>query len=270
MDQEIDFWESKKVIVIGSDGKIGKELVAQLMSRGALVVGTSRKPIKHFYYKQIYLDLSEEYNHIDFSLFDIAIICAGITNIDSCRKNPSKSNAVNVHFTIKLLNLLDHAQVKSVFLSSNQVFDPKKSFPGVHDRINPRNDYAKQKAQVEEVIFRQFKNATVLRLTKFMEKDGGVISHWRKEILAGGSISVFQNVCVSYIDIHEIVNACQYIFCATDPSQLFHIGGKVESTYYDLCIERFIMEGLSTTNIIRVIQGDGELVHNSLASNVTP
>lgn len=270
MDDQLSFWKSKKVIVVGSDGKIGTELVDRLSGLGAFVVGTSRKRIENFSSQRIYLDLTEEYSHVDFSVFDIAIICAGITNIDSCRKNPSQSSAVNVHLTLKLLHLLDRTQVKSIFLSSNQVFDPSISFPSVHERINPRNDYAKQKAQVEEVILKQFKNTTVLRLTKFMEKDGGIISRWRSETLAGGSVSVFHNVCVSYIDIHEIVNACQYIVCATDSSQLFHIGGKVESTYYDLCIERFITEGLPTRNILRVIQGDGELVHNSLTSNVTP
>lgn len=270
MDDHLSFWNLKKVIVIGSDGKIGMELVEQLTSLGALVVGTSRKRVENLPPQQLYLDLCEEYSHINFSLFEIAIVCAGITSIESCRKNPSQSNSVNVRFTVKLMSLLDRAEVKSIFLSSNQVFDPRMPFPGVNDPINPRNDYAKQKAQVEDAILKQFKNATVLRLTKFMDKDGGIISRWRSEILAGGSVSVFQNVCVSYIDIHAIVNACQYIVCATDSSQLFHIGGKIESTYYDLCIERFKMEGLSTRNILRVIQGDGELVHNSLTSNVTP
>ena len=255
--------------MIGSDGIIGMELVNQLTSLGAFVVGTSRKRIENLTSRQIYLDLSEEYSHINFSLFEIAIICAGITNIESCRKNPSQSNSINVHFTLKLLSLLDQAQVKSIFLSSNQVFDPMRSFPSHHDPINPRNDYAKQKVQVEKMIFRQFKNSSVLRLTKFLEKDGGIMKRWRNEILAGRSISVFRNVCVSYVDINEIVNACECIVLTTDRSQLFHLGGKVELTYYDLCLERFITEGLPTRNVLGVVQGDGEVVHNSLTSNVS-
>src|SRR5579862_92659 len=158
-------------LVIGCNGIIGSALFAHLQETDANVFGTTQRRALGFKPNVFYLNLLDPVESWDFPdvKFDVVYLCAGICRMSLCEDDPQGTSKVNFHGMTTLANYLAASGAFLVYLSTNQVFSGNQVFVPADATYEPRNEYGRQKAQVEEWIQKHCPRSAILRLTKVVE-----------------------------------------------------------------------------------------------------
>lgn len=117
-----------------------------------------------------------------------AVICAAITSTDKCRALPDECRRVNVEATCELGRRLTAAGVRTVFVSTNMVFDGATPFTPAAASRSPKTAYGRMKAEAEERLLALGSGTTVLRLTKVIGRTLPVFDRWRESFGRGEPI----------------------------------------------------------------------------------
>lgn len=151
------------LLVIGSGGLLGREVVDQWRGAGRPVVTAS-----HGDGADLRLDLTAppgtwptwpaEVTH--------ALVCSSLTSVDGCAKDPEGTARFNVTATIELLSRLLDQGVTPIFCSSDLVFRGDRGNYRENDRREPTTTYGGQKLAVERWLEGQDRDWLVLRLSK--------------------------------------------------------------------------------------------------------
>jgi dTDP-4-dehydrorhamnose reductase len=234
---------AKKCLIIGVDSQIGSYLNQYLKRTGYQLFGTTRRTsnLKKSI-KLIYLDLSKDFFHNSNEYFDVAIVCAGITDVDFCEKHVSMSELINVENTIKTIEYLLYKKTQVIFLSSNSVFDGSRSFYKHTDQTQPVNEYGRLKAVVEN-YFQDF-NFFVLRLTKVLTEDPVFIKKWRNSLRKDEKIIAFNNHFISPITLEQVGEAIYHLISLhlkkrLNLGKIFQLGSNLELSYFDFANNYF-------------------------------
>ena len=211
-----------KIIVVGADGLVGKFLYNSLIDYGYSVHGTSRRFIHEESFSKF--DLEVPLKIQEFQRYDFAIFCVGLSNISSCEANPNYSNFLNINCTIESLKILNKNGVKTVFLSTNHVFDGAEQFYEPLAETSPRNLSGIQKVAVEKYITDNLSNVCVLRLTKIFFNQLPILAHWNK--------------FVSWIQLEDVSQAIMAITNNFE-HDIFHLGGATEISYFEFAKQYF-------------------------------
>ena len=185
----------RNVLIIGSDGFLGKSLSEHFGNLGYNVFRTSRRPVHDL--GEIFLDL--EMNLDDFSFpqhFDTAFFLAGISNVKFCEDNKEYTHHINVTKTIKLLKKLNENSIHTIFTSSSAVFEGHKPKFQFNDSRQPRNFYGACKAQVEDFILDNSMDVSIIRTGKIIETLP-ILNFWKEEIENGLVPKVYANRYIS-------------------------------------------------------------------------
>lgn len=155
------------VLVVGADGLIGRTLCGYLESVGKRVLRTTRRR-EELSLKRVFLDLEDE----AVAEWDprcriaIAYLCAGVTSLERCRREPERSHRVNVDNTVRLARRLAGAGAFVVFLSTNLVYDGSVPLRRADEATCPVTEYGRQKAAVERALLASGAGVSIVRLTK--------------------------------------------------------------------------------------------------------
>jgi len=130
-----------KILVTGSDGQLGSELVEQL-EKSSRNIDLRKATISEF----DITDYDKTKNYIlDFSP-DLIINCAANTNVDDCEKNIDLAYRVNAIGSRNVALSANICDASLVYISTDYIFDGSKSRPyNEFDIPNPLNIYAKTK-----------------------------------------------------------------------------------------------------------------------------
>ena len=99
-----------------------------------------------------------------------------------CENNQKKSYKINVDAVKKILDFFSDSK-QILLLSSSQVFDGSIPFRQPYDKKNPINEYGKQKSEMEDIAL-TYENATILRLSKIVNKKDELFQNWKKDLLS--------------------------------------------------------------------------------------
>ena len=243
MREVIEMEAAKKCLIIGVDSQIGSYLNQYLKRMGYQLFGTTRRKSSLKKSKKlIYLDLSKDFFHNASENFDVAIICAGITDINFCEKYVSISELINVENTVKTIQFLLAKKTQVIFLSSNSVFDGSRSFYKYSDQTNPVNEYGRLKIAVEN-YFQDF-NFFVLRLTKVLTEDLLFIKKWSNSLQQDEEIIAFNNHFISPITLEQVGEAIYHLISLSAIQSLglgkiFQLGSNLEFSYFDFANNYF-------------------------------
>lgn len=91
----------------------------------------------------------------------LVIHCAAMSRAAACQQDPEAAARININATALLANLA--GEIPFVFLSSDQVFDGRKSWYVESDDLNPINVYGQTKAEAERIVLKNPRH-TVLRV----------------------------------------------------------------------------------------------------------
>jgi dTDP-4-dehydrorhamnose reductase len=259
---------AKKCLIIGVDSQIGSYLNQYLKRMGYQLFGTTRridslKKSKNL----IYLDLSKDFFYNSSENFDLAIVCAGVTDINFCEKNVSMSELINVENTIKTIEFLLYKKTQVIFLSSNSVFDGSRSFYKYFDQTKPANEYGRFKVVVEN-YFQDF-NFIVLRLTKVLTADATFIKQWNNSLNNDEKITVFSNHFISPITLEQVGGGVLQLIDLNLTQRLkfgkiFQLGSDIELSFFDFATNYF-RHNTKALDLIHVIK-DPKIINNKYNS----
>ena len=167
-----------RILVVGATGVVGRPVVASLRGRGVSVLESSRGS-----QGGLSIDLCDPRSYADLPTgLDAAVICCGVGSLAECRKDPAGTAAVNVDGTVGLVRELLRRDVFVVVLSSSYVFDASRPDFSVGDPVTPACEYGRQKADLEKRILDSGNSVAVVRMTKVLDGDNGLLRHWASEL----------------------------------------------------------------------------------------
>lgn len=199
-------------LIIGASSFIGRHLYEYCKSNQIDVLGTYyMHPV---YEEWVQFDLCKDTissicdKYTGGQLPEAVIICGANTSIDNCKSNEEKSSQLNVGGTIRILDEIKSQEIKSVFLSSEAVFDGKRGMYEENDTPNPVTVYGKQKLLMEEYIVRNLENYVILRISRavgctFGEKD--IFHEFYQNIVNNQEIICLKNQSFCPTNVNDIV-----------------------------------------------------------------
>jgi dTDP-4-dehydrorhamnose reductase len=228
----------KRFLVVGGDSLIGRRLAAILSTRGYQVVTTTRrrKGVDGKGKPEIYYDLEKsDCSKLFNEPFTCAFLCAGITSMAACEANPVRTYHVNVTNTVRLADILQSAGSPLVFLSSNTVFDGSIERPDEDMSYCFITEYGRQKAATEQALLASGGGVAVVRLSKVLSRDTGIVSKFFRCLKAGQVCEAFDDLFMSPMSLNyvceSLVNVAQ-----SGMGGIFHLSGEDEISYVELAL----------------------------------
>lgn len=198
-------------LIIGKTSSIGSHIYSKWASNGIDVIGTSRQE-NDINNGAIHLDLEKgDFSILDSDDYSAVVISAGMTRIHQCQDDPEKAFKINVTNTHRLIESLSLRTKRLVFLSSSRVFDGTVKEPTTKELANPTTVYGKTKHQVELILKQSFPEFTVLRLSKILDEESGLLNDWHSKIKDGKTISAFVDMYMTPTYLNDVSNAVEHI-----------------------------------------------------------
>jgi dTDP-4-dehydrorhamnose reductase len=163
-----------RILLVGAGGFLGQAFARHLRQQDIPFLATARSPepgqLKLDMEKPIAPQLGEA---LAGERFTHGVLCAAITEIGACYRNPTLSQRVNVAATEELLAAFIDAGIKPVFFSSDLVFPNTAEFYSEESAPAPSTLYGKQKLAVEELIRGGIPEYLIFRTSKLMSLQPG-------------------------------------------------------------------------------------------------
>lgn len=128
-------------MIIGATGLLGKALAQEWSGDEVVGLGSRDVDIR---------DADKVREVVDRHRPDWIVLAAAYTNVDDCESHPELAFAVNRDGAVNVAEAARHTGAKLLFLSSDYVFDGKKTSPyETEDARNPQSVYGRSKAEAE-------------------------------------------------------------------------------------------------------------------------
>ncbi len=224
----------KKILILGSSGILGKNLVKQLKVKyKVLHNGIKKRKIdltRLMPLKQI----------LKNSKPDLIINCAAITNLDFCEVNKVQSKRVNVDITNKLffLKKKNNYNFKFIQISTDQMYNGKKKLKS-SENCKPVsfNEYTKQKLAVEKICIRN--KAVVIRLNFFSKEKKNIFNWVIKSCKLNHRINLFKDIHFNPISVSSLSKIIEKIIpkiLKDDIGGIYNLGCKDNISKSNFCI----------------------------------
>ena len=153
-----------KVMILGASGLLGKDLVREWTGDEILALNSRDLDIR---------DPQRVSEIIQNARPEWILLAAAYTNVDDCESHPDLAFAVNRDGAVNVAKAAKAAGAKLLFISSDYVFDGKKSSPyEINDARNPQSVYGITKAEAELQILEMLLGSCIVR-TSWLFGAGG-------------------------------------------------------------------------------------------------
>jgi dTDP-4-dehydrorhamnose reductase len=153
-----------RVLIFGATGMLGKALMRRWSGDEVIGLGSSDADIRAPEQVRIAVTQAKP---------EWIVLAAAYTDVDGCEINPALAASVNTQGAINVANAAIQAGARMLFVSTDYVFDGKKSWPyEVDDVSSPINIYGKSKADAEEEIVGILPDCCIVR-TSWLFGPGG-------------------------------------------------------------------------------------------------
>ena len=217
-------------LVVGGESMVGAALVRRLHRSGLHVRGTTRRNDAATD-TNLFLDLSavpDDWNPP--KPVDVAILCAGVTRLKACKEHPEESRRINVEGIVKIADILHKQGAFIIYLSTNQVFDGTRPLLTPSNATSPVTEYGRQKAEAERSLSNAGTVNAIVRLTKVMGPINALIEGWKRDLIAGRTITPFSDMTLAPVPLSCVVNVLSMI-AQERRSGTFHVSGERDITY---------------------------------------
>ena len=221
---------AQSILIIGSDSLIGNTFYHFLKVSGLQTFASTRR-LEQINNDKYYFDLTDPLSKLVLPEgTDVAVICAGITNIESCMIDPEKTAYINVIKTIELIEYLVNKNIFVIYISTNQVFDG--SFPHCppDTPYSAITEYGRQKTVVESKISKMGKSVAIIRLTKIIESNFTLFVRWKNDLIQGKTITPYSDLNFSPLPLN-LITSCLKLVIDSKLSGVIQISGEQDLSY---------------------------------------
>lgn len=147
-----------KIVVLGSNGQLGSDLIKALSADHELVASTHADVDAASFNV---LSQLEQYVGVDY-----IINCIATTNVDGCEDNPQATFVINSGFVVQLAKFCQSHDIVLIHISTDYVFDGLISKPYTElDQPNPLNVYGLSKYAGEIAVTNYAAKYFILRVS---------------------------------------------------------------------------------------------------------
>lgn len=239
-----------RVIITGSSGMLGSKIVEQLLIKNKYeVFGFDQvsAEISNPFYKECILDLT------DFTKLQTAIIkvkpdaiihTAAIVNLNTCETNPELASKLH----IEVSRYLAEAGARTIYISTDSVFNGKKGDYMEDDIPDPLNNYSKTKFLGEYAVKANNPNHVIIRtnIFGFNIPLKGSIAEWAiKSFENNEQITGFSDVFFNAIYTKHLAEKIEILLYSNFTGTI-HIGTSNYISKYDFLkylYEKFNLQG---------------------------
>lgn len=204
-------------------------------SSGMRVVGTTRRP-GNVSESTLFLDLSDSVEEWSCPWpVTVAVVCASVTKLDECRRDPERSALVNVCNTSVLIRELVAKNAFVVFLSSSNVFDGSVPYRSPDDPLSPITEYGRQKAEVEQQIRSFGDSVSIVRMSKVLGPEFPLFAVWKQALRKGEAIPPFEDMTLAPIPLRCVISVLSLV-CDLRLTGVLQVAGSRDVSYAEAAL----------------------------------
>jgi dTDP-4-dehydrorhamnose reductase len=137
---------ARKIVIVGSGGRLGAALVREWRAAGDEVIGFNRALLDIGNTAQVRETLGD-------LEFDALVNCAAQTNVDRCEKEPEEAFRLNSKAVATIADVCTRKKARCVHISTDYVFDGEKREPYTEeDEARPISVYGESKLGGERCL----------------------------------------------------------------------------------------------------------------------
>jgi len=239
-----------RVLVVGGDSVIGNALIPALRGRGHLPIGTTRRRTPISPKESVFVDLASD-ESVVLPDTDAMVICAAIAGFAECRMNPELARRVNVTKPLEYGARVLSNGGRVLLLSTSAVFDCLSPLRKSDAPRSPQAVYGKLKAEAETRLLNCGVGASVLRLTKVLRPDSGILAAWVETLGLGQIVEAFDDHRFCPLPLHAVIEAITAIL-ETGEDGIFQVSGAADVSYGDAACHVAACIGAPTTRVTSV------------------
>jgi dTDP-4-dehydrorhamnose reductase len=227
-----------RVTIFGATGMLGKALTRQWAGDEVIPLGSAKADIRN---------PDQVAKVFEQAQPDWTVLAAAYTDVDGCELNPTLASAVNTQGAINVAKAAANAGSKLLLVSTDYVFDGKKTSPYETDDVrNPINAYGRTKAEAEEIA-RVLPHCCIVRTSWLFGLGGKCFPDTiLKLAVSRPEIDVVndQRGCPTYtVDLADAIIK----LCKSEAKGIIHCTNRGECSWYDFACEIIRQSGMKTT-----------------------
>jgi dTDP-4-dehydrorhamnose reductase len=228
-----------RVTIFGASGLLGKALMQEW--RGDAVTGLSSRDAD-------IRDAKSVHGLVQEARPEWIVLAAAYTDVDGCEGNPDLAFAVNRDGAVNVAEAAKEAAARLMFLSSDYVFDGKKTSPyETGDARNPQSVYGRSKAEAEIRLLGVMPDCCIVRTSWLFGIGGRCFPDTILKLAAARpAIDVVndQRGCPTYaVDLARAI----IDLCRKNASGVVHVTNAGDCTWFEFAQEIVRSVGLATT-----------------------
>lgn len=227
-----------KAIIIGATGLLGKTLMREWS--GDEVVGLGSRDVD-------ICDADKVREVVEDSRPEWIVLAAAYTDVDGCESNPDLAFAVNRDGAVNVAEAAKRVRAKLLFLSSDYVFDGKKTSPyEIDDARNPQSIYGRSKAEAEIRLLETLPECCIARTSWIFGMGGKCFPDTILKLAASlPALDVVddQRGCPTYtVDLSRAIIE----LCHRNASGIVHVNNAGDCSWFEFACEIVKGAGLAT------------------------
>jgi len=227
-----------RVIVFGASGLLGKALMREWSGDAVTGLGSGEADIR---------DAKRVRQVVQQSRPEWIVLAAAYTDVDGCESNQDLAFAVNRDGAVNVATAAREAGARLVFLSSDYVFDGKKSTPyEVEDARNPQGVYGRTKAEAEIRLLEVMSDCCIARTSWLFGTGGKCFPDTILKLAAGRPVLDVvndQRGCPTYaVDLARAIIQ----LCRKNAQGIVHVTDAGDCTWFEFAKEIVGSAGLAT------------------------
>ncbi len=227
-----------KAMIIGGTGLLGKALVREWSGDEVLALGSRDVEIRdQRHVQQVVGEKRPQW----------IVLAAAYTDVDGCESDPRRAFEVNRDGAANVAKAAKSFGAKLLCLSSDYVFDGKKSSPyEVGDARNPQSVYGKSKAEAEVRLLEMLPEVCIVRTSWLFGTGGKCFPDTILKLAASRpALDVVNDQRGSPTYCVDLARAIMTL-CRKDASGIVHATNSGECTWFEFAREIVKGAGLQT------------------------
>lgn len=227
-----------KVMIVGATGLLGKALMREWSGDEILGLGSRDLDIREV------AQVQETVKKIDPEWI---VLSAAYTDVDGCESKPDLALSVNRDGAVNVAEAAREVGSKLLFLSSDYVFDGRKTSPyDTDDARNPQSIYGRSKAEAEVRLLATLRDVCIARTSWLFGAGGKCFPDTILKLAASRpALDVVddQRGCPTYaVDLARAIIA----LCRKGASGIVHVTNAGECSWFEFAQEIVKSAGLAT------------------------
>ena len=227
-----------KALILGATGLLGQALMREWSGDEVVGLGVADVDIR---------DAAKVREVIEKSCPDWIVLAAAYTDVDGCESHQELAFSVNRDGAVQVARAAKDAGTKLMFLSSDYVFDGKKTSPyEIGDPRNPQSIYGRSKAEAEIQLLEVIPACCIVRTAWLFGMGGKCFPDTILKLAAARPVLDVvsdQRGCPTYsVDLARAIVQ----LCRKSANGIVHVTNAGDCSWFEFAREIVRCAGLST------------------------